>query len=175
MNAVPVFLHDTKVFDPEWPYLMTILSCIGMTKPFIKLIRLLYNNPINKLYINSQISLSIPIGCGTHQGCSLSTILFAPALDPLAAKFRQKYLQYSSRFMNDPYWPHSMWIADGITLYLRNTQDSLNPIMQEIIRFGNLWDLTMNWGKSAIFLLTQKTLEVDLDFSLKWQDELIKT
>lgn len=108
MNAVPVFLHDTKVFDPEWPYLMTILSCIGMTKPFIKLIRLLYNNPINKLYINSQISLSIPIGCGTHHGCSLSTILFAPALDPLAAKFRQKYLQYSSRFMDDPYWPHSV-------------------------------------------------------------------
>lgn len=81
-----IFLDATKAFDSlECPFLFTLLPRLGFSPNFIKLIGLLYTNPTARLRVNGMISEPFSITRGTHQGCPLSPLLFAVAMEPLAA------------------------------------------------------------------------------------------
>ena len=62
---------------------------IGFEDSFISWIKLLYSHPTATVIANGQQSEQFSLGRGTCQGCSLSPLLFAIAIEPLAIARRQ--------------------------------------------------------------------------------------
>lgn len=78
-----------KAFDSlNWDYLFTTLEAFGFGSTFISLLKTLYSNPSAQVSIRGYRSLSFPIRRGTRQGCPLSPLLFALAIEPLAITIR---------------------------------------------------------------------------------------
>ena len=64
--------------------------------------------------------------------------------------------------------------ADDIMLYVRRLSDNLAPLLQELIKFGGLMGIMINWMKSVVFPLTPATSTFDMDYPLRWADGVIK-
>ena len=71
-------------FEREWSYLLLALEALGLGPEFLKWSKLLYTAPRARVKTGQQISRQFEIGRGTHQGCSLSPIIFALAMATLA-------------------------------------------------------------------------------------------
>lgn len=81
-------LDAAKAFDSvEWPYLLEILARFGLGSQFIAWVKVLYSGPRARLRINNNLS-SFDLPRGTQQGCPLSPLLFALAVEPLAILIR---------------------------------------------------------------------------------------
>lgn len=82
-------LDAAKAFDSvEWPFLWAVLEKLGFGPVFISWIKLFYTLPKARLLVNGQQSASFTLGRGTRQGCPMSPLLFALAVEPLAAMIR---------------------------------------------------------------------------------------
>lgn len=78
-EALVISLDVEKAFDRlEWPYLF-------FTQVFIKWIQSLYTSPLSSVITNGLRSNNFNIERATRQGCTLSPLLFALAMEPLAA------------------------------------------------------------------------------------------
>lgn len=82
-------LDTKKAFDSvEWPFLFQLLESYGFGPVFISWVKLLNTEPLVRMQVNGIISEPFPIFRGTRQGCLLSPLLFALAIEPLVAKLR---------------------------------------------------------------------------------------
>ena len=86
LPAAAIFLDANEVFDSlEWTYLFKLLHRIGLSPTFLKWIQLMYHKPTASIQVNGLVSGPFMISRGTRQGCPLSPILYAIAMEPLAA------------------------------------------------------------------------------------------
>lgn len=86
---VVISLDAEKVFDHvKWEYLFTVLQKFGFGDNFIKWIHLLYASPQASVHTNNNRSSYFRLGRGTRQGCPLSSLLFALAIEPLSIVLR---------------------------------------------------------------------------------------
>lgn len=83
---VVVSLDAEKAFDRiEWGYLFATLRRFGFGATFFfARVRLLYASPKVSLITNTLRSQPFPMSRGTRQGCPLSPLLFALAMEPLS-------------------------------------------------------------------------------------------
>lgn len=106
-------LDADKAFDRlNWDYLWWMLEKFGFDEKFIKMVRIIYDNPLAIIATNGLHSQTFYILRGTRQGCPLSPMLFAPSLEPLAQKIRQEQICSISKRV-----PKMQYLFMQITFY----------------------------------------------------------
>lgn len=145
-------LDAVKAFDRlEWHYLWSVLECLGLGRDYINMVKVLYANPSAVVMTGGTTSPKFSILRGTRQGCSLSPLLFALSLKPLAQKIRQHSLVSPITFSNTS---HIISLyADDILLYVSNTATSIHHILLVFISFSQFSGYKINWNKSSLMHL----------------------
>ena len=151
--AAALSLDAEKAFDRvEWHFLFATLENFKFGAKFISWIKLLYALPKASVVSNGVISQPFELARGTKQGCPLSPLLFAIALEPLAAAIRR-----------DPNFPgiqigdstHKvMMYADDTLVFITDPERSVPALFDNIRLFSRLSGYKVNWSKSEALPLT---------------------
>lgn len=87
--AILVELDAEKAFDRvDWSFLFLTMQRFGFGDRFINMVRANYKHPHSRVQVNGSPSLPFALSRGSGQGCSLSPLLFAISIEPLAIQFR---------------------------------------------------------------------------------------
>ena len=151
-SRVVVSLDAAKAFDSvEWTYLWECLGRFGFGPQFIKWLQLLYQAPTARIRVNGRTSSPFSLSQGTRQGCPVSPMLYALAVEPLCIALRHhpgiaglrcgRVTELLSLY------------ADDMLLYLSVAGPSLQTALQLITQFGKFSGLQINWTKSHILPL----------------------
>lgn len=168
-----VLLDATKAFDSlSWEYMFAVLQRMGFPPFFLRWIQILYTKPEARVRVNGWISSGSPIARGTRQGCPLSPMLFALALEPLACKLRQLRAHTALNFSQRPLVV-SLY-ADDMLLYVWDPAANLPRLLREYVKFEGISGLGINWTKSTVLPLTAGMTEVDTEFPLGWASDPVK-
>lgn len=142
-------LDTEKAIDQvEWPYLFAVLRRFETGDRFISWIKLLYNNPCAKILTNHTLSPDFKLRRGTRQGCTLSPLLFALAIEPLAERV---WSHPEIHGYNTKYTVNKISLyADDILLFISQPQTTIALILSLINLFGSFAGYRVNWDKSEI-------------------------
>lgn len=146
-------LDATKAFDSvEWPYLLHVLGRFGFGETFIKWVSLLYKKPRAAVLVNGAHSPYFNLCRGTRQGCPLSPLLFALAIEPLAIALRGDPL-FTGISVGMTVDKVALY-ADDLLLFVTDPRSSLSHVMSRIDVFGRFSGLCINWSKSYLMPLS---------------------
>ena len=139
-----------KAFDRvEWQYLFLVLQKFGFGPKFISWIRLLYSAPLASVKTNSDISPTFPLTRGTRQGCPLSPLLFALAIEPLSISLKSSTL-FSG--INRGGIEHKVALyADDLLLFLQDPLNCAESLVGHLNDFGAFSGYKLNIAKSVCF------------------------
>lgn len=130
-KVLAVSLDAEKAFDRvEWEYLFDVLGRFGLGCGFVDWIKVLYSSPAARIMVNGSVSDVFPLSRGTCQGCPLSPLLFALALEPLADAVRT-HQGFCGVKLGDNEYRISLY-ADDILLFITNPEKSI-PTLISII------------------------------------------
>lgn len=101
--------------------------------------------------MNGLASTQFPISHGTRQGCPLSPLIFALALEPLAEALRSD-LDFTGITIREKQFKLSMF-ADDMALYVSNLSTSLPAIERTLEMFSLISGLTVNRDKFLLYPL----------------------
>ncbi|XP_078540693.1 uncharacterized protein LOC144826172 [Lissotriton helveticus] len=172
-KAIAIFLDMEKAFDSvEWSFMRAVLTRLGLGQLFVQMISVLYNDPVAHIRIGGKVTDPIRIGRGTRQGCPLSPTLYALIADPLACAMREYHVH---RGLNFPTYKLVITTyADDTLLYVRDPETNLAPLLREVVRFGALSGLKVNWDKSLAFPLTETTRQFEMEYPLRWTTDPVR-
>lgn len=150
MGSRAVMLLDVvKAFDSlECEYIWRVLREFGFGPSFISWVKILYNDPSAKVRVNNDYSDGFQLERGTRQGCPLSPLLFALAMEPLAIAVRQNRNMEGSRRRSGE--ERIALYAGDVLIFLGDTEQSLRQVINIFSEFGRLSGLTINWEKSVL-------------------------
>lgn len=125
-HAAVVSLDAEQAFDQvEWKYIFAALEKFGFGLKFMNILKMLYARPQSSVITNHERSPPSSFHRGTRQGCCLSPMLFALALEPLAIAIRA-----SPQISGIGYATSECTIglyADDVILTLSDVRTSLPP------------------------------------------------
>ena len=138
----------------EWGYLFKVLGTFGFGENFIAWIRLLYTSPLARVNTNRQYSSYFPLSRGTHQGCPLSPLLFALAIEQLAIRLRSStHLQGVKQGSIE----HRVALyADDLLIYITDPVTCANNLIQILDDFGAFSGYKINLQKTVCFPINSK-------------------
>ena len=129
-------------------YLYFILEKFGFDVDFISWIKLLYSSPVASVFTNSVRSSPFKLSRGTRQGCPLSPLLFAAAIEPLAI-----WLRCESNFkgiVRSGVTHKVSLYADDLLLYVSDPLRSVPVILSILEKFGKFSGYKLNLQKSEL-------------------------
>lgn len=131
----------------EWEYLWAVMGKFDFGEGFLSWVKLLYCSPQAAIREAGHISAPFTLHRGTQQGCPLSPLLFAIAIEPMAALIRanQGLCSFQYREIREKF----MLYADDAMVLLGDTSDTLRVAMAIICEFVNYLGPTINWTKST--------------------------
>lgn len=135
LNALPealIALDAEKAFDRvEWIYLFFSLEKFGFGKNVVAWVKLLYTLPQAMVRTNSTNSDYFCLHRSTRQGCPLSPLLFAIAMEPLSIAF----LDIIGITRNGVELKLALY-ADDLLLLLSNLSRSIHAALAVLEEFG---------------------------------------
>ena len=160
---VIVSLDAEKAFDRvEWSFLFFVLQKFGFPLEFISWIKLLYANPVASVHTNGLQSATFPLYRGTRQGCPLSPLLFAIAIEPLAIWLRQ---EGGFEGITRARTVHKLSLyADDLLLYMSNPAASLPVVLNILDKFGSYSGYKLNLHKSELLPINYLARNIPPDF-----------
>lgn len=167
-SEVVVSLDAEKAFDRvEWGYLFDVLNRFGMGSKYISWIKLLYTSPKASVNTNGMSSQYFTLSRSTRQGCPLSPLLFAVAIEPLSIALKStNYNQGISR--GDTRHILSLY-ADDLLLFVSDPLTTIPRIIELLDRFGIFSGYKLNYSKSECFLVNNPAPQItdgDLPFKM---------
>ena len=152
-HSAVISLDAKQAFDQiEWRYMFATLKKFGFGDKFMTLLKMLYMCPKSTVLTNHDRSPPFLLHRGTRQGCSLSPLLFALALEPMAISIRS-CPQITGIGPVASASPIGLY-ADDVILTLSDVKVSLTPLLELIRNFGQLSGFTINWEKSLFMPLS---------------------
>ena len=103
------------------------METFGFGPIFIGWIKTLYNGPSAKIKVNNEYSAKVKLERGTRQGCPLSPLLFALAMEPLATAIRRDRIMQG--FVRSTGEERIALYADDVLLFLGYTGHSIRQAM----------------------------------------------
>ena len=171
--AVALSVDIEKAFDSlEWEYLYEVMAKMKLGEGFINWTRLLYAGPTARVKTGNMISGVLQIQRGTRQGCPLSPLLFAIAMEPLAAWARSNLIYKGIRA--EAQLHHIALYADDLLMFLQDPSEDLEGAMELLKGFGNISGLKMNWEKTCMFPLTKGQEAQTVDTRLRWEPDCLQ-
>lgn len=167
-------LDAEKAFDRvEWDYLFYTLKQFGFGEKFISWIKVLYSSPLAAVRTNNNLSSYFPLHRGTRQGCPLSPLLFAIAIEPLALVLRGEInIKGIRRYDSDN--KVSLY-ADDMLLYLSHPLTSLPNTLNLLEEFGKISGYKINLQKCEIMPVNVVAKQIDFGlFPLKVSPQKFK-
>ncbi len=167
-SGLVISLDAEKAFDRvEWPYLFSVLSKFNLGDVFIKWVRMFYSSPTARVITNGLKSPEFTLARGTRQGCPMSPLLFALAIEPLAAAIRDDPSIEGLRLEKKTY-KISLY-ADDILIYLNSPQQSIPYLIDKISNFGSFSGYKINLLKSEAMPLSKShSHEPTTSHPFKW-------
>ncbi len=154
-----VSLDAEKAFDRvEWEYLFLVLEKFGFGPAFLSWIKLLYSAPSAVVLTNGLSSQPFNLHRGTRQGCPLSPLLFALAIEPLAIALRECQ-QITGITRGEAVHKVTLY-ADDLLLFISNPQTSLPAALTLLENFGQLSGYRLNLHKSVFFPINKVDLQL---------------
>uniref|UniRef100_A0A3B5RAA6 Reverse transcriptase domain-containing protein n=1 Tax=Xiphophorus maculatus TaxID=8083 RepID=A0A3B5RAA6_XIPMA len=148
-QEVVISLDAEKAFDRvEWPYLFYSIKKFGFGENFLSWIKLLYSDPYASIRTNNTQSDYFRLSRSTRQGCPLSPLLFALAIEPLAIALRCNTSIIGIK-RNDTETKVSLY-ADDLLLYISNLNISIPAVLATLDKFGQLSGYKLNLSKSEL-------------------------
>ena len=169
-------IDQEKAFDRVGhAYLFGVLGGLGLGQGFISWVRLLYSGASVVLRVGGGLSRPVPVGRGIRQGCPLSGMLYALALEPLLHRLRARLPGFA--FAEDaPRSPAVSAYADDLTVLITG-QDDVDSLRSVLVQYERASSAKVNWAKSEGLLLgtwTNRTIPL-LPGGLQWGREGIRT
>uniref|UniRef100_A0A669BRS1 Reverse transcriptase domain-containing protein n=1 Tax=Oreochromis niloticus TaxID=8128 RepID=A0A669BRS1_ORENI len=165
---VIISLDAEKAFDRvEWDYLFAVLTRFGFGERFVSWIKLLYTSPQACVITNSVRSDYFPLCRGTRQGCPLSPLLFALAVEPLSVAL--KSLSSFHGIIRAGVELKVSLYADDLLLYVADPICSLPPILSVLEKFSSFSGYKINLLKSECYPVNSLALTLeqsDIPFKL---------
>ena len=147
--ALLLALDAEKAFDRmHWEYISKTLTKFGFNGFIHSAIMALYTQPNAKVYTSGILSRNFPLTNGTRQGCPLSPIIFALAIEPLAEYIRSSPNVRGVTIGQDV---HKLGLfADDIILTLTEPDISLPTIHAILEKFKDVSYYKINQEKCFI-------------------------
>uniref|UniRef100_A0A3B3HDP0 Reverse transcriptase domain-containing protein n=1 Tax=Oryzias latipes TaxID=8090 RepID=A0A3B3HDP0_ORYLA len=156
---VVIALDAEKAFDRvEWRYLFACLKKFGYGPNFISWIKLLYKSPKASIISNSKRSQYFQLSRGTRQGCPLSPLLFALAIEPLSITL--KTLPSISGIHRGGKEHRVSLYADDLLLYLSDPILNVPHIIYALRKFGAFSGYKLNLSKSECYPVNDLALQI---------------
>ncbi len=127
------------------------MNAFGLSDTFIKWVRILYNDPQAVVITNGLRSKNFSLQRGNRQGCPLSLLLFAVAIEPLAQAIRQSPT-ISGIFVGEREHKINLY-ADDLPLFLTKPNQSVPCVIDTISRFSSFSGYKINFSKSEVMPL----------------------
>lgn len=163
-----ISIDAEKAFDRvEWNYLFTVLRKFGLGSTFISWIRLLYISPQASVSTNGIPSSFFTLSRGTRQGCPLSPLLFALAIEPLSI-FLRSSPTFTGISRSGAQFKLSLY-ADDLLLYVSDPVSSIPTILSAFQTFGSFSGYKVNISKSECYPINASALQLtqcDVPFKL---------
>lgn len=139
-----------KAFDTVgWQYLFEVMRYMGLGEEWIRWVQLLYAAPTARVRTGRTVSREYGVFRGTRQGCPLSPLLFALAMEPLAERLRQGGLGIGLELAGRTHYV-SLY-ADDLLAYLEDAVEGTQTVMQLLDGFADLSGLRVNKTKTYLF------------------------
>ncbi len=164
---VVLSLDVEKAFDRvEWNYLFQILGKFGFGPIFTSWIKLLYAAPKASVRTNNVFSEYFNLQRGTRQGCPLSPLLFAIAIEPLAIALRSS-AQVCGIIRAGTVHKVSLY-ADDLLFFLSNPLSSIPQTLSILDIYSSFSGYKLHFCKSELFPLNSPSLQISYsDFQFK--------
>ena len=147
LDAGLISIDQEKAFDRvEHQYLWHTFEAFGFSSGFIAMIKVIYGDIESVLKVNGGLSAPFKVCRGIRQGCSMSGMLYAIAIEPLLNSIRSRI---AGVCLSEDIPPIRLSAyADDVVVLVKN-QAEVDSLSLMVDRFRGISSAKVNWEKSC--------------------------